>query len=169
MKQTIYASHPHPALVQLHNNACFWIGHMHADPNDHLGGQTFECPADGELDSIQVYSAAVQRPGKVILTVHAFDKETKNWGPVLSSSELDVDGKNSEKWICFQLPAVVLHKNNNYGFRLKSTDALMAIGEAAWPNKSPFAYGEEWTGSSIDRLGHYFRYFSLAFKVGLRA
>lgn len=169
MKQTIYASHPQPALVQLYNNASFWIGQMLASPADHLGGQTFECPADGELESIQIYSSAVQRPGKLQLTLHVFDKQIKNWGPVISSAEVEVDRNNNEKWIRFHLPAVTMHKNQTYGFRLKSTDALVAIGEAAWPNKSPFAYGEEWTGTNFDNQGQYYRYFSLAFKVELRA
>ena len=37
-----------------------------------------------------------------------------------------------------------LHKDNMYGFRLKSPDTLVAIGEAAWSSKDPFSYGEEW-------------------------
>lgn len=169
MNPKIYASHPHPALVQLHNNTSFWIGHMHSEPNEIFGGQTFQCPDDGQLESIQVYSEFVQHPGKVVLTMHAFDRRTKNWGPVLTSSEINVDRNQNEEWIRFQFPALILHKDNMYGFRLKSDDALVAIGEAAWPSKSPFAFGEEWTGNSLDSKGQYFRYFSLAFKVEIRA
>lgn len=168
MKQKIYESH-HPALVQLYNNASFWIGHMQIGSSDYLGGQTFQCPADGELDSIQVYSTAVQYPGKLILTLHDFNRETKNWSSVLASSEIEVDRENIESWIRFQMASIPLFRDNTYGFQLKSNEALVALGEAAWPSKSPFEYGEEWNGSSFDYNGHYFRYFSLAFKVELRA
>ncbi|TAL48235.1 MAG: hypothetical protein EPN92_03970 [Chitinophagaceae bacterium] len=169
MKTTKFASHSHPALAQLHKNACLWIGHMNVGSADHFAGQTFQCPGDGALDSIQVYSIAVSRPGKVILTLHTFDKKTKSWGPVLSSSEIEVNKNDVESWMEFQLPAVELHKDNTYGFRLKSPDTLVALGEAAWPSKSPFAYGEEWNINNIDNKDHYYRYFSLAFKVELRA
>lgn len=169
MKTMKYASHHHPALEQLQTNTCSWIGHMNAGSVDHLTGQTFECPDDGELETIHVYSAAVPHPGKVILTLHSFDNETKTWGPVLSSSEIKVENDDAENWINFPLPAVHLHKSNTYGFRLKSPDAFVAIGEAAWPVKSPFKYGEEWNSNNNDSQDHYYRYFSLAFKVELRA
>jgi hypothetical protein len=169
MKTMKYASHHHPALEQLQTNTCSWIGHMDAGSVDHLAGQTFECPDDGELDNIQVYSAAVPHPGKVILTLHSFDSRTKTWGPILSSSEIKVGNDDAEHWMHFRLPAVVLHKNNTYGFRLKSPDALVAVGEAVWPGKSPFVYGEEWNSNNNDRSDHYYRYFSLAFKVEMRA
>ena len=169
MKTEKYSSHPNPVLTQLKSNASFWIGHMYADPAERIGGQTFLCPADGELDNIQVYSAAVQNPGKVVLTLHAFDCEAKKWGPVLASTEMEVDKKYSENWIRFQLSSIFLHKNNNYGFRIASSDALIALGEEVWPNNSPFICGEEWTGNNLENHGQYFRYFSLAFRVEMRA
>ncbi len=52
---------------------------------------------------------------------------------------------------------------------LKSPDTLVAIGEAAWSSKNPFTYGEEWNINNIEKTDHYYRYFSLAFKVDLRA
>ena len=55
------------------------------------------------------------------------------------------------------------------GLDLKAPDTLVAIGEAAWSSKDPFVYGEEWSINNIENRDHYYRYFSLAFKVELRA
>lgn len=164
-----FGNHLHPSLEQLHRNTSLWIGHMNAGPTDHLAGQTFQCPEDGSLKKIQVYSMAVSHPGKIILTLHEFDNQKRRWGNVLSSAELEVDENDAENWMQFPLQSVSLQKDNTYGFRLQSPDTLIAIGEAAWPSISPFAYGEEWNINNIENKDHYYRYFSLAFRVELRA
>jgi hypothetical protein len=169
MKTTTFGNHLHPALEQLHRNTCLWIGHMNPGSAEHLAGQTFQCPEDGSLKKIQVYSIAVSHPGKLILTLHEFDKQGKKWGQVLSSAEIEVDENDGENWMQFPLQSVQLHKEKTYGFRLKSPDTLVAIGEAAWSSTAPFVYGEEWNANNIENKDHYFRYFSLAFKVELRA
>ena len=169
MKTTTSGNHLHPALEQLHRNTCRWIGHINSGPADHFAGQTFQCPEDGSLKKIQVYSIAVSHPGKMILTLHEFDKQRKNWGQILSSAEIEVDENDTENWMQFPLESVQLHKDKTYGFRLKSPDTLVAIGEAAWSSTSPFVYGEEWNANNIENKDHYYRYFSLAFKVELRA
>ena len=169
MKTTTSGNHLHPALEQLHRNTCRWIGHLNSGSAIHLAGQTFQCPEDGSLKKIQVYFIAVSRPGKLILTLHEFDKQRKNWGQVLSSAEIEVDENDTENWMQFPFQSVQLHKDNTYGFRLMSPDTLVAIGEAAWSSKNPFVYGEEWNINNIENKDHYYRYFSLAFKVELRA
>jgi hypothetical protein len=169
MKTTNFGNHLHPSLEQLHRNTCLWIGHMNAWHTDHLAGQTFQCPEDGALKKIQVYSIAVSHPGKIILTLHEFENQRKNWGKVLSSAELEVTENDAENWMQFRLHPIQLQKDNTYGFRLQSPDTLIAIGEAAWPSKYPFEYGEEWSSNNLENKDHYFRYFSLAFRVELRA
>ena len=169
MKTTILGNHLHPALEQLHRNTCLWIGHMNAGQADHLAGQTFQCPEECSLSMIQVFSISVSHPGRLILTLHEFDKQRKSWGQVLSSAEIDVDENDAETWIQFPLQTVPLHKDKTYGFRLKSPDTLVAIGEAAWSSKNPFVHGEEWNINNIENKDNYYRYFSLAFKVELRA
>jgi hypothetical protein len=169
MKTTTFGNHLHPALEQLHRNTSLWIGHMNSGPADHLAGQTFQCPEDGSLKNIQVYSIAVTHPGKLVLTLHEFDKQRKKWGPVLSIVEIEVNENDAGNWMQFPLQSVQLHKDNMYGFRLKSPDTMVAIGEAAWSSKYPFEYGEEWNTNSLENKDHYFKYFSLAFKVELRA
>jgi hypothetical protein len=162
-------SHPRPVLTQAENNTTLWIGHLLTDPTDHFGGQTFTCPSDGQLDNIQLYAAAVQTPGKMQLTLHEFNAAGKTWGPSIAESVLDVEKKDDRKWIRFRLPSLHLKKEATYGFRIHATEAMIGLGEAAHDNQHPFTFGHEWKADSKDQRGHYFSYFSLAFKIELRA
>ena len=162
------ASKAHPVITQTQNNTTLWIGHLQTDPTDHFAGQTFNCPTSGQLDNIQIYSAAVQNPGEMVLTLHSFDEKIKSWGPAIVSSTVNLQKKDEEKWIRFELPPVALRKNETYGFRLHTKNAMIAIGEAAAGTKNPFS-GQEWHADSKDRNGHYYNYFSLAFKVEMCA
>jgi hypothetical protein len=168
MKPMRTAYQSHPVITQLQNNTTLWIGHLQTDPTDHFAGQIFSCPADGELNNIQVFSAAVQNPGEMVLTLHAFDAEHKNWGPQLVTATIEVQKSDEEKWIRFNLPPMTLQKNESYGFRLHTNNGMIALGEAAAGIQNPFT-GEEWHADSIDQDGHYYKYFSLAFKVELCA
>ncbi len=150
-------------------NTTLWIGHLQTDPTDHFGGQTFQCPSEGLLDNIQLYSSAVQYPGEIILTFHEFDNKTKTWGPSIGSSNLALRKGDEARWIRFGFSPVALQKENVYGFRLQSKDALVAIGEAASGTRQPFLFGHEWNADSKNERGHYFSYFSLAFKVEMCA
>ncbi|MBL7745463.1 MAG: hypothetical protein JNN00_18480 [Chitinophagaceae bacterium] len=163
------SSHPRPVLSQSQNNTTLWIGHLKTDPTDHFAGQTFTCPAEGQLDNIQLYSAAVQYGGEVVLSLHEFDPETKKWGPAIGSSTVKVHKGDHAKWMRFGLPPVQLRQGVTYGFRLMTHEALVGLGEAASGNKHPFTFGHEWNGDSLNQTGHYYSYFSLAFKVELCA
>jgi hypothetical protein len=163
------SSHSRPVLSQAQNNTTLWIGHLQTDPTDHFAGQTFTCPAEGQLDNIQLYSSAVQSSGEVVLTLHEFDTGTKKWGPALGSASLEVNKGDDAKWIRFALPPVLLRKDVSYGFRVQTHRAMIALGEAATGTKQPFTFGHEWNGDSVNERGHYYSYFSLAFKVELCA
>ena len=158
---------PHPVLTQTQNNTTLWIGHLQTDPTDHFAGQIFNCPASGELNNIQVYSAAVQNPGEMELTLHSFDEKNKTWGAAIGSAIVKIQEKDEEKWIRFDLPPVALNKNVTYGFRLRA-NAMVAIGEAAAGTQNPFD-GQEWNADSKDRDGRYYNYFSLAYKIEMCA
>ena len=162
-------SHPQPVLTQVQNNTTLWIGHLQSDPTDHFAGQTFKCPSEGLLNNIQVYSSAVHQPGEMSLTMHEFDVTTKTWGPAIGNSSLAIHRGDDARWIRFELQPVPLRKDATYGFRLQSSDALVGIGEAASGVKQPFTFGHEWNGNSKNKTGHFFTYFSLAFKVELCA
>ncbi|HEY2722947.1 MAG TPA: hypothetical protein VGI82_14540 [Chitinophagaceae bacterium] len=163
------APYSRPILTQLRNNTTLWIGHLQTDPTDHFAGQVFNCPVDGELNNIQIFSSAVQHAGEMMLTLHSFDGQNKTWGTILGSATIRVTKGDQEKWIRFSLPPMPLHKDESYGFRVfASDDAMIAIGEGAAGTQNPFS-GEEWHADSMDQRGHYYKYFSLAFKVEICA
>lgn len=162
-------SHLRPVLTQAENNTTLWIGHLQSDPTDHFGGQTFTCPAEGQLDNIQLYAAAIQYPGEIQLTLHEFDAVTRTWGSAIGESSLSIGKADHEKWIRFSLPPVQLKKASTYGFRVYTTNAMIGLGEAACNNHNPFTFGHEWKADSKNQRGDFYSYFSLAFKVEMRA
>jgi hypothetical protein len=170
METTRHSSrHSRAIVTQAENNTTLWVGHLQNDPTDHFAGQTFICPSEGLLNNIQVYSSAVQMPGELSLTLHEFDPETRNWGPAIGNSSLPVKRDDEAQWMRFELQPVSLNKNATYGFGLYTNDAMIGIGEAATGNQRPFTFGHEWNGDSTNQTGHFFTYFSLAFKVELCA
>lgn len=158
-----------PVIMQAQNNTYNWIGHQDTDPDEHFAGQTFTCPQEGELDNIQVLSAAVQHPGTLQMTLFHFNPHTRSWGQVLESVTVTLQQESGSRWIAFPFDGQELKKGETYGFKLSSHDTLVAIGEAATGSRAPFAYGEEWMASSSDKEGHFFQYFSLTFRVELKA
>jgi len=156
-------------LTQKENNTTLWIGHLPTDPTDHFAGQTFKCPSAGQLDNIQVYSSAVHQPGHMQLTIHEFDTGNKKWGAAIANSTVELQRDDINKWIRFNLQPVPLFKDVAYGFRLQTTDALIGFGEAATGTHQPFSFGQEWNGNSNNANGYFLTYFSLAFKIELKA
>ncbi len=157
-------------VQQVTNNTTSWIGHRHGETRSRITGQTFTCPSEGELDSIEVVSAHVTNDGPVQLTLHAFDADHKTWGPALKTSSAEFRKKDTGKWIAFPLEGIRLEKGSSYGFRLKSEAGLVGVGEAAGSNERlPFIGGQEWTATADDQSGKFYSYLSLAFKVELRA
>lgn len=169
MKTELNGSRYLPGLLQLEHNSNAWIGHQNTDAVDRLAGQTFRCPENAELDSIELYSASVQHEGRMYLTFHSFDEYGHAWGPVMATAEARVGPLDREKWIRFQLPRLNLEKDHMYGFRVQSSDTLVAIGETALDNTGSLPGRNEWNGDARNDDGRYFRYFSLAYRVELFA
>jgi len=167
--QTTKHNNSHPVLSQTKNNTTLWVGHLKTDPNDHFAGQTFDCPAEGLVENIQIYSSSVHEPGDLALTLHEFDSVTKTWGPAIGHATMHFDKGDDSRWISFHLAPVSLKKDAAYGFRLKTENAMIGIGEAASHSHQPFSFGQAWKGDSKNEKGHYYRYFSLAFKVEMVA
>jgi len=158
-----------PVLTQTASNTTLWVGHSQTDPADHYGGQTFVCPTQGQLDNIQLFATAVPVAGELLLTLHAFDAEQRSWGPVLAQVSRVVDADDRDNWLSFSMPAIALEKGRCYGFRIQARKGLVALAEAACGNKHPFSFGQEWSADSFNQQGHYYSFFSLAFKVEMRA
>lgn len=165
-----YGRQSRPVLTQTENNTTLWVGHLKHGTNENIAGQTFNCPSEGLLNNIQVYSSAVTRPGELQLTLHEFDAASRTWGPAIGQSSLTLEQNDTASWIRFELEPVQLKKNTAYGFRLHAPEALIGLGEAAHEAKSPFNFGMSWnSGTHHPENGSYFNYFSLAFKVELCA
>lgn len=158
-----------PVLTQTEKNMTLWVGHLDSDPTDHFGGQTFGCPMEGQLDNIQLYAAAVPNPGEISLTLHEFDEASRTWGPPIGESTIRVNKDDRGKWLRFLLPSLQMRRSVSYGFRVRTNNAMVGLGEAACDNQHPFTFGHEWSADSLNQRGHYYSYFSLAFKVELRA
>lgn len=155
--------------MQPQNNTTFWIGHLQADPTDHFGGQTFTCPSEGMLDNIQLYASVIPTPGDIQLSLHEFDAVTKTWGRPIAETSLQVHKSDDRSWLRFSLPSIHLDKAITYGFRLHTSNAMIGLGEAASDNRHPFIFGQVWKADSQNQHGYYSSYFSLAFKVEMRA
>jgi len=96
-------------------------------------------------------------------------KEKKTWCLPLGNPPSNFYKGDASRWISFNLEPVSLKKDAAYGFRLKTENAMIGIGEAASHSHQPFSFGQAWKGDSKNEKGHYYRYFSLAFKVEMVA
>lgn len=170
MKTNQSNSHLNAVVQQVTNNTTSWIGHRHGETKSRISGQTFVCPTEGELDSIEVFSSHITNTITVDLTLHSFDAEMMTWGSVLKTSIVEFNGNNTGEWISFPLSGLHLQKGKAYGFRLKSEGGLVGLGEAAGSYDHILCIGgQEWIANSEDQPGNYYSYLSLAFKVELRA
>ena len=158
------------AIQQTTSNATTWIGNHKYDNKHTIGGQTFTAPYDGDLESIEVFVSMVATPGNVIMTLHSFDPESRTWGPVLGSANVSFTRDDNGNWKSFALPGLRLNKGKTYGFRLDSPSCYIGVGESIGSNQSPLMIiGQEWKFTNTDQKGQSFSYFSLAFKVAVRA
>lgn len=157
-------------LQQTQYNATSWIGHSNSDDKDIVSGQTFVSPKDCDLEAIEIFSSLVTNPGYVTMTLHQFDEQEKKWGPELKSTVVDFEKKDFEKWIAFHLNGIHLNKGKSYGFKLHCADSFIGIGEAVSDSQDPVLdSGQEWQCTNGEKKGQSLNYFSLAFKVDIRA
>ncbi len=154
------------AVEQTTHNATTWIGHRKHDNNNLATGQTFLSPSETDLESIEVYSSIVTKPGKVTMTVHSFDAQQNKWGPSLGTATVEFTHNCNGKWIPFPIPGLHLSKGMTYGFKLESSETYVGMGEAAGSAKQPlFNTGKEFRFVNNAQAPDAFSYFSLAFKV----
>jgi hypothetical protein len=159
-----------PIVEQRTYNATSWIGTYPGFSNNIAKGQTFISPSEADVEIIEVFSSMVTGAGELLLTLHNFDVENKIWGPSIGSSSINIKKSDTGKWVAFNLPRLHLAKGKTYGFKLQSTGSYIGVGEAAGSHQHPpFSSGQEWKFNGNNTHGDAFSYFSLAFKVGLRA
>jgi hypothetical protein len=161
---------PLNGVQQLTNNTTSWLGHRKIDKKEIAMGQTFVASNEGDLDSIEVFSNIVTSPGEVAMSLHSFDPVQQTWGPALGTTNVTFNESCNGKWVSFKIPGMHLTKGLSYGFKLESHDSYVGIGEAAGNvSHPPFASGKEWKFVNNENKGNSFSYFSLAFKVELKA
>jgi len=166
------SKNPHQLAVvqQVANNTTSWIGFRPRDNEHVVTGQTFISPTEADLESIEVFSAIITKAGHVTMTLHSFDRQENCWGPALGSVTLNIHKEEAGKWLAFCMPGLHLDKGKAYGFRLESPDTYLGVGEAVGSHmKPPFGAGQEWQFTDKHQDGRCFSYFSLAFKVEVRA
>lgn len=158
------------AVSQVNHNTTNWIGHRTPGDKASITGQTFIAPGDGNLEAIEIFPAAVTKPGRIIMTLHLFDPHQKSWGPAMNSSSMEVSYDKNGQWLAFDMQGMHLDKGKAYGFRLESPDTYIGVAEAAGSHqKPPFGEGKEWLFTEGKTEGRAYSYFSLAFKVDMRA
>ncbi|MDB5201146.1 MAG: hypothetical protein JWQ27_555 [Ferruginibacter sp.] len=158
------------ATQQIANNTTSWIGHVPGDSKEFIKGQTFIAREEGDLQTIEIFSNIVSDPGNVMMTIHSFDPRAKTWSAVLGSAQVAFAKTDTGKWIPFHIPGLHLVKGQSYGFRLQSSDSFIGVGEAAGSSRQPpLDEGQEWRFTNTGNQGDAYSYFSLAFKIGLRA
>lgn len=152
------------------HNATSWIGHRSYDDKDVAAGQTFVAGKGGDLETIEIYPTVVTRSGRVLLTMYDFDEQQNQWGASLGSANAEITKDSNDHWIPFRLEGLHLTKGKMYGFKLESNDTYIGVGEAAGSaHQPPMESGKEWKFINNHPQPHAFRYFSLAFKVGVKA
>ena len=154
-------------LSQLFHNTSSWIGHYINDTALREAGQVFQCPENAQLERIEVFSELVQQPGNVQMKIYRFDEANQQWGSLLGSASLLVKRDDTLRWVGFNIVPLSLQKGENYGFILRSDDAFVALGEAAWPTHTEHHCGKEWTGINYGDQGQFYDHFSLAYKIDL--
>ena len=155
------------AIQQLQMNGCRWIGNFHNDPADDIAGQTFQLSQSGNLETVSIYFEMIPRGGRVKLSLHHFDDSNHSWGPALGSAEMELNKDEDPGWVEFRMGTLQLDGTKRYGFRLHTQDALLALGEAVWGHSNINHAGEEWIVKGNEKNGHYYRYFSLVYSLGM--
>ncbi|MFZ4059356.1 MAG: hypothetical protein ACOYKE_14530, partial [Ferruginibacter sp.] len=124
----------------------------------------------GDLEAIEIFSELVADPGKVVMKLFAFNSEKHTWGPELCNSSVEFNKNLNGQWVSFKMPKMHIHKGDTYGFKIESHNSFVGMGEAVGSaSEPPFQTGQEWKFSDLDHVGHSYSYFSLAFKVDVRA
>lgn len=159
-----------PVVEQTVNNSTSWIGHSINNPVDISKGQTFEATSEGNLDDVQIFSNIVTAPGDVVMTLHSFDPQENVWSNPIASSTVPMKTTDTGRWMSFPLAGMHLQKGRSYGFRISSSHSLVGLGEAVCSAKNPpVIKGQEWQFTNGDSRGQSFSYFTLTYRLGLRA
>lgn len=160
----------HAAVAQTQHNTTSWVGHRNFDNKDIIAGQTFVAPTEADIEAIEIFPTVITRSGHVQITVFQFDDQQNQWGASIGSATVDISKENHEQWVPFHLNGLHLSKGKTYGFKLESNDTYVGLGEAAGSAmQPPYREGSEWKFINNEAKPRRYNYFSLAFKVDVKA
>ncbi len=158
-----------PIIQQTINNSTGWIGHLPGENKEITRGQTFMAELEGDLEAIEIFPNMISDKGRVRMSLHNFDVLENSWGPTIEATILEVDSSDTGKWLAFDMHGKHLDKGKTYGFKMENDHGCIGVAEAALsasqyhPTK-----GQEWAFVGQEN-GDAYSYFSLAFKVDMRA
>ncbi|MCX8020670.1 MAG: hypothetical protein N2747_09280 [Chitinophagaceae bacterium] len=89
-------------IRQTQNNTTLWVGSTSQPRTECIAGQTFQCPCDGLVENIRVFPSAISEPGIVLLTLHEFHADIRQWGEPLVTGEREIDKVDLQNWVCFR-------------------------------------------------------------------
>jgi hypothetical protein len=142
----------------------YWVGHC-GNGIDYYAGQTFKSPADARLKRIKLFSSIVFGTTDATLSVYEFDQSSHTWVRKRAEVKQHVTKAMEGQWLAFEIPSMVVQKDNSYGFKLECNNGgMLAIAECPWSIPNPYPDGEEWIGSSEAREGNFHKDFDLAFQ-----
>jgi hypothetical protein len=167
----VYPHQPSPVVAFGYKNIgpYYWVGHCD-NGIDYYAGQTFKAPANGKLRCIRLFASMVYGNTDATLSVFEFDRYHHSWKQKRAEARQHVTKAMEGQWINFEIPGVVVNKDDAYAFKLScNSGGMLAIAECPWTIMNPYADGEEWIGSSQRVQGNFHKDFGLAFEAEIYA
>ncbi|MEX6688708.1 hypothetical protein QTN47_14470 [Danxiaibacter flavus] len=145
------------------NGHFYWVGHC-SNGIHYSAGQTFNIKQPGRLRAIKLFSEMVTAHTDASITLFEFDERNHVWQKPLLEKHVKVDHSTDGQWLEFNMDGIVLDAHRQYGFKISCNNGgMIAIGEGSWTEKDPYPDGEEWTGSSENASGSFYRNHDLTF------
>jgi hypothetical protein len=145
------------------NGHFYWVGHC-SNGITYSVGQTFNVKKRGKLRNIKLYSEMVTGKTEVYLTLFEFNEQQHLWDKPMAETHVQVDHSNNAQWLEFDMKGILLDASQQYGFKINCNNGgMIAVGEGDWKEKDPYPDGEEWTGSSENMPGVFYRNHDLTF------
>jgi hypothetical protein len=141
----------------------YWIGLL-SNGNDYFAGQTFKAPANGKLKTIRIYPEMILGNTDAKITVYTFNQEQRASKDKLAEASIKIDASNANSWVSFDNLNIPLKKDMTYIFKLSCNHGnMIAIAECGWGKDNYSHNGEQWTGNSENKAGHFHPGFGLTF------
>ena len=141
----------------------YWVGPSKNGVN-YFAGQTFKVSASGELKNIKLYCSFVVGFPRLKISIYTFEQHNHIWRNKIREISKKLNNTEENYWIEFDMQNIEVDKGEDLGFKLKCIEGgTIAIAECPWNKPNPYADGEQWIGSSINKIGKFQKDFAFAF------